>query len=50
VTTVSFQNETDYIITVPLAGVAPGNDVARGWLTPTGTPLAYSASTSFQVK
>ncbi len=50
VTTVSFQNETDYVITVPLAGLAPGNYVARGWLTPTGTPLTYSASTSFQVK
>jgi len=49
-TITSFQNETDYIITVPLAGVAPGNYVVRGWLTPTGTPLAYSASASFQVK
>ena len=50
VTTVSFQNETDYIITVPLAGVAPGDYVARGWLTASGPPLAYSASTSFQIK
>jgi hypothetical protein len=50
VTTASFQNETDYVITVPLAGVAPGNYVARGWLTVTGPPQAYSASTSFQVK
>jgi hypothetical protein len=50
VTTVSFQNETDYVITVPLAGIAPGNYVARGWLTAAGPPLAYSASASFQVK
>ena len=50
VTTVSFQNEKDYIITVPLAGIAPGTYVARGWLTPTGAPQAYSASTGFQIK
>lgn len=49
-TIASFQNETDYIISVPLAGIAPGNYVVQGWLTPAGTPLAYSASTSFQVK
>jgi len=48
--TVSFQNETDYVITVPLAGVAPGNYVAHGWLTAAGPSLAYSASASFQVK
>jgi len=50
VTTVSLQNETDYVLTVPLAGVAPGNYTARGWLTAIGPQLAYSASTSFQVK
>lgn len=50
VTTVSFHHETDYVISAPLAGIAPGNYVARGWLTPIGPPLAYSASTSFQVK
>jgi len=50
VTTVLFQNETDYVITVPLAGVAPGNYVVRCWLTAIGPQLAYSASTSFQIK
>jgi hypothetical protein len=49
-TTISFLNETDYIMTVPLVGVSPGIYVARGWLTAIGPRHAYSASTSFEVK
>ena len=50
ITTVELQDEKNYVISAPLAGLPPGSYVAQAWFTTTGPPRAYSGSAAFQIK
>ena len=40
----------EYVITAPLAGLPPGDYLAKGWLVAEGPPRAYSASAAFRIE
>jgi hypothetical protein len=42
-------DEKDYWIEAPLAGLPTGNYVAQAWLAVDGPPESYSASASFRI-